>query len=344
MEKKNLKKEILFKLILGNIDENEAKKIVESDPVSSMFYHQWNSKGEQEFKNKPGFDLIFEKIKRSIQPDASVNTEFYIQQIEELKKRNKTLSTRFRYGLSIAAGFLLILISAALLLFILNKDERTVTESIAPMGQKSQIILADNTKVFLNSGTVLRYDNQFGKSNRKIELTGEAFFEVTENKLPFTIYTNDLEIKVVGTKFNVMAYPDEPNVETTVTEGKVNVRDLNSEKSVLITANQTALFVKEKRDLTIASVASVNSISWRENLLYFDNENFVNVVKKLERWYNVSIKLVGKDSVDDRFTFTIKNESLREVLDLIKHTTPLNYRFDGDDVTITYKNKKNATK
>ncbi len=80
--------------------------------------------------------------------------------------------------------------------------------------------------------------------------------------------------------------------------------------------------------------------SWKENILYFDNENFENVIKKLERWYNVKIELTGKDSVDDRFTLTIKNESLREVLDLISLTTPLNYNIHDNQVTIKYKNNK----
>jgi ferric-dicitrate binding protein FerR (iron transport regulator) len=77
--------------------------------------------------------------------------------------------------------------------------------------------------------------------------------------------------------------------------------------------------------------------SWKENILYFDNENFENVISKLERWYNVSIHLEGKDSIDDRFTLTVKNESLKEVLDLISLTTPLRYKIQDENVTISYK-------
>ena len=79
-----------------------------------------------------------------------------------------------------------------------------------------------------------------------------------------------------------------------------------------------------------------NLISWKENILYFDNENFENIIKKLERWYNVSIRLEGKDSIDDRFTLTIKDESLREVLELISLTTPIQYKFVENKVTIVY--------
>ena len=199
-------------------------------------------------------------------------------------------------------------------------------------------MLADGTKVYLNSGTVLRYDNRFGKQNREIELAGEAYFEVARNeKNPFIIYTSDVEVRVLGTKFNVMAYPDEPSIETTVTEGTVNVKERTGEQSLIITANQKASYTKTKKTLVSSVVNPVTFTSWKENILYFDNENFENVISKLERWYDVSIHLEGKDSIDDRFTLTVKNESLKEVLDLISLTTPLRYKIQDDDVTISYK-------
>ncbi|NJK85966.1 MAG: FecR family protein [Bacteroidales bacterium] len=213
--------------------------------------------------------------------------------------------------------------------------EKSVTESIAPLGQKSQIILSDGSKVFLNSGSILRYDNHFGKRNREIELSGEAYFEVAKNKkIPFVITTSGIEIKVLGTKFNVMAYADEPEIITKVTEGIVKLTDLKTGNNENIVASQSASFSKINREITLSNFTNINDLSWKDNSLHFDNENFEQVIKKLERWYNVSIKLEGKDSIDDRFTLTIKDESLREVLDLIKHTTPLEYKISGENVRI----------
>lgn len=342
MKKSRLTKKLLSKLIIGDYNQHDNHEILDTDEVSSMIYNQWNSPYNHDQIDKNGLQNIFVRIQSAIKPDESANSKYYLGKIEELKRRNDSLKVQFRIWFSVAAGLLLVFSIASATFALKNKIfEKTITESIAPLGQKSQIILADETKVFLNSGTILRYDSHFGKRNRRIELVGEAYFEVTKNeKLPFTIFTSDVEIEVVGTKFNVMAYPDEPSIETIVTEGRVNVTDLTTRKSLTLTANQSASFFKKNRDLFLNNIDNISTISWKENVMYFDNENFENVIRKLERWYNVSIKLVGKDSIDDRFTLTIKDESLKEVLDLIKHTTPMSYKFEGKQVTIIYKNTK----
>ena len=199
------------------------------------------------------------------------------------------------------------------------------------------MILPDGTRVFLNSGSVLRYDNFFGKKYRTLKLAGEAFFEVTRNeKLPFIIQTADVEVQVLGTKFNVMAYPDDDCVETTVTEGKVSVTEMHGHASLELTANQKATFHKSSQLLLLNDVNTDLYVCWKENLLTFDNENFADVIKKLERWYDVKINVQGTDSIKDRFTLTIKSESLREVLELISLTTNIDYKIRDDQVTITY--------
>ncbi len=345
MKGKNLTRPLLIKLILGDYNNKNIPEIINSDEVSSMLYLEWDKTRHHDIIQKPDYKSILEKIKDTIHDDKafkSHNTKYLELALEQLTQKHIRLKKQFRIWISIAAGFLLVFcISTALILVRTPLLQKTITESIAPYGQKSQLVLADGTKVYLNSGTVLRYDNRFGKQNRKIELIGEAYFEVKENKrIPFYIYASDIEIKVLGTKFNVMAYPDEPHVETTVTEGTVNVKELTNGSSVTITANQKASYFKKEHIFKQQNVNSFIFSSWKENILYFDNENFENVIKKLERWYNVNIELTGKDSVDDRFTLTIKNESLREVLDLISLTTPLNYKIHDNQVTIIYKNNK----
>ncbi len=345
MKGNSLTKPLLLKLILGDYNHKDIPELLNSDEVSSMLYLEWNTAQHQNMGQKPDYKRLFEKIKDNIQVEKEqkpFNTTYLAIEIDRLNQKQISLKKQLRIWISIAASLILLFcVSAVLFLNRTPLFQKTVTESIAPYGQKSQLVLADGTKVFLNSGTVLRYDNRFGKQNRKIEMTGEAYFEVAKNKrIPFIINTADIEIKVLGTKFNVMAYPDEPQIETTVTEGTVNVKELKNGSSVVITANQKASYIKKNHLLTQQNVNSFIYSSWKENILYFDNENFENVIKKLERWYNVNIELTGKDSVDDRFTLTIKNESLREVLDLIGLTTPLNYKIKDNQVTITYKNNK----
>ncbi len=252
MKGRNLSKSLLLKLILGDYNNKDLPEILNSDEVSSMLYLEWNKTRHYDISLKPDSKRILEKIKKNIHHvkiSKSDDTKYLALELDQLTQKHIRLKKQFRTWISIAAGLLLLFcISTALFLANTPLLQKTVTESIAPYGQKSQMVLADGTKVYLNSGTVLRCDNRFGKQNRKIELIGEAYFEVKENKkLPFYIYTSDIEIKVLGTKFNVMAYPDEPQIETTVTEGTVNIRELKGGNSVIITANQKASYFKKEQ-------------------------------------------------------------------------------------------------
>jgi transmembrane sensor len=335
-------KNALMKVILGENGPLESKDLSQGDISLPVFQKQWDAGYTAQQGYKPNYRLLFEKIRAKTHPEdseKSTSTKFFIKEIDHLRERNRLMNQRYRAWLGIAAGLLFLFCIASFVFLSQTKIlEKTVTESIAPNGEKSQLVLADGTKVYLNSGTVLRYDNRFGKQNREIELAGEAYFEVVRNeKIPFIIYTSDIEVRVLGTKFNVMAYPSDPSIETTVKEGTVNVKERTGKQFLVITANQKASYTKTKKTLISSVVNPLTFASWKENILYFDNENFENVISKLERWYDVSIHLEGKDSIDDRFTLTVKNESLKEVLDLISLTTPLRYKIHDDEVTISYK-------
>ena len=324
------------------MESNLNSEILDAEEVKSLMYHQWKNPNEVEVSHKPDYKSIFSKIKERTHPEKapkSANTQYLIHEIDELKTQYRSLKTRFRFSLSIAATVILLITLGALSIIGSNKVfQKTYTENIAPSGHKSQVILPDGTKAFLNSGTILRYDNFFGKKYRNIELVGEAFFEVQKNeKLPFIIVTDDVTVKVIGTKFNIMSYPEDDYVETTVAEGKVSVTENHNKSSLLLTANQKATFDRNTNELLLDNINIEPYISWKEDVLTFDNENFTNVIKKLERWYNVSIHVEGKDSISDRYTLTIKGESLHEVLELIRLTTSIEYTIKGNEVLISYK-------
>lgn len=342
MERKNIKSELLSELIIGNPDPEVMAEILEQEEIKAMMYHQWKNPHEVHDKVKPDLKLIFEKIREKTHPEdveKSVNTQFLIREIDDLKNRYSVIRRRIRISLAIAATIILLLTTGSL--YIISNYKvftKTYTENIVPNGEKSHVILPDGTKAFLNSGTILRYDNLFGKKTRTLELVGEGYFEVVKNeKIPFIINTKEISVEVIGTKFNVMAYANDNLVETTVKEGKVSVTENNGSGRLLLTANQKAIFNKNTRSLSLGDVNPELYISWTRDILTFDNENFANVIRKLERWYDVSIHVEGKDSITDRYTLTIRNESLSEVLELISLTTNINYTIKADKVTITYK-------
>lgn len=342
MIQKYLNKKLLSDLFIGNDDPKMNTEILETEEVKAMMYHQWKNPQEVHVTTKPDLNKLFNKIKEKTHPEfasKSITAQFLISEIQELKSKNRSLRKRYTAVLAIAAS-IAVLITLGSIYFIGQNHvfQKTYTENIAPKGQKSRVILPDGSKVFLNSGSVIRYDNFFGKKYRNLQLTGEAYFEVSPNeKLPFVINTADIEVKVVGTKFNVMAYPEDEIVETIVTEGKVSVTEVYNQSSLLLRANQKATFHKKSQILLLNDVNPDLYTSWKNNLLIFDNENFADVIKKLERWYDVSIQVEGTDSIKDRFTMTIKSESLREVLDLISLTTNIDYSIKANQVMISYK-------
>lgn len=342
MTRNNLTKELLSDLIIGDVDSKFNADILNTEEVRSLMDHQWENPQDLISEQKPDFKRIFNSIKGKIsseKTDHSTDIQFLKHNVNDLDARYNSLRRRFRAALGVAASIIL-LISLSIFYF-LNKSQvlkTTYTENIAPQGQKSSVILPDGTKAFLNSGSALRYDNFFGKKYRKVQLVGEAYFEVTHNeKLPFIINTDVVQIKVLGTKFNVIAYPDENLVETIVKEGKVSVSEIDGQSTLLLEANQKATFHKNTRRLEKNDVNAELYTGWKENLLTFDNENFGNVIRKLERWYNVTISVEGTDSIKDRFTLTVRSESLREVLELISLTTNIEYTINGNQVTIKYK-------
>ncbi|MBN1599481.1 MAG: FecR family protein [Bacteroidales bacterium] len=340
MERKRLDKKLLSELFIGSPDPDTNKKALETEEVKSMMYAQWKEHADAKSQG-PDFTRIFEKVKERTHPEKtekSANTEFLIREIDFLKNDNKILKKRIRLFVSVAASIVLIIsFIASVIMINSGVFETYYSENIAPAGQKSQVILPDGTMVYLNSGSAIRYSSFFNKKNRSINLSGEAYFEVTRNpEMPFIINTRDIEVEVVGTKFNVMAYPDDNYIETVVAEGKVSVTELHNKTNVLLNANQKATYYKDSRLLVFAGSDPKTYICWKDNILIFDNENFAQIIKKLERWYGVTIYVTGRDSLEDRFTMTIKDESLREVLELIGMTTDIEYTINDKDVKIHY--------
>jgi transmembrane sensor len=338
---KRLTKELLSDLMVRNPDLEPDSEILLSAEVQAMMEFQWNRPGDSVTSHAPDFKSLFEKIReRTIGKSKLQHSENQLLiEIQELRARQNMLRKRLSLVVSLAASVILLISLATFYIFNTNQVFRkTYTENIAPRGQKSNVILPDGTKAFLNSGSMLRYDNFFAKKYRMVELVGEAYFEVSANeKLPFIIHAGDIEVKVLGTKFNVMAYPEDNFIETMVKEGKVTVTDRRGSSRIILTANQRATFNKTSRQMLMNDAKPDLYTSWKENLLTFDNENFGDVIKKLERWYDVKILVEGTDSIRDRFTLTIKSESLREVLELISLTTNIEYTIKANEVTITYK-------
>jgi len=256
------------------------------------------------------------------------------QQIQDQKK-NKILNVIFSYFRNAAAVLLIpLLLASGFLLKQNNEQSATYTELTSPKGSRIQFVLPDGTSGFLNGGSTLRYKSDFSR-DRHLSLDGECFFNVSKNKdLPFVVKTHAADIKVLGTHFDVCAYKGDNELTTTLEEGSVLVLNkLKNTKSILKPGQQN------KIDLTTGymSVTEVNTdlyTSWTYEMLRFDNTPFFDVVRKMERWYGVKIKIDDNVLQNEFYTMTIKTESLREMLQLLSYTTTMNYKIDKDVVYI----------
>jgi len=218
-----------------------------------------------------------------------------------------------------------------------NQMAQQFSTFIVPTGQKSEIVLPDGSKVWLNSGTTFKYSGNFNKDNREVVLNGEAFFEVAKNKsIKFTINTGNSSVEVYGTAFNVKNYAIDNLLEVSVKEGKVGFF-ADGQKVSDLTLDEQLIFKKDVKQATL-SKANIDVVTaWKNNQLVFKATPVSELVKYLERWYGVTITLENNHLAGRKYTFKVKTESLTELLKLINIMTPINYTISGKDVKIRYR-------
>jgi ferric-dicitrate binding protein FerR (iron transport regulator) len=235
-----------------------------------------------------------------------------------------------------------------------------------PAGSVATVLLPDSTKVWLNAESTLTYDpEKFGKRSRDVQLTGEAYFDVTRRgRKAFTVNTSKIRITVYGTRFNVKAYPEDATIETTLEEGKIELTRIAAGKKtktrpVILQPDQRAVLVKNEGRLLLSDVIttapgdkegnreiSVKSgkllvadkvdtevyTSWKDGRLIIRGEPLEHLAKKLERRYDVQIIFRDNDSKALRFTGILENETLEQVLFAIRLTSPIRYTIDHKTV------------
>ncbi|VAW17979.1 Putative anti-sigma factor [hydrothermal vent metagenome] len=199
-----------------------------------------------------------------------------------------------------------------------------------PAGLRSEFILPDGTKVYLNSKTSLSYPIAFNNSTRDVKLTGEAYFEVAENKKqPFIVNTGKIKVEVTGTEFKASNYPDENLTEIVLASGKINLfqGEYSKEKEILrsMVPGEKATYYNNENKIYFEKVNVDKYISWKDGILMFRDDSMQEVVRRLNRWFNVDITLTGNKLKDYVYTATFQDESLIQILDLLKLSAPIDY-------------------
>jgi ferric-dicitrate binding protein FerR (iron transport regulator) len=206
------------------------------------------------------------------------------------------------------------------------------------MGAKTKMYLPDGTLVWLNASSKITYSQGFGVSDRNIGLTGEGYFEVTGNaELPFVVKTDELKVSVLGTKFNFSNYPENEEAIVSLIEGKVQVKNLmNVSEEKNMTPDEKAFLNKKTGQMRILSQRTRPSSEWTDGYLCFDNELLPDIVKTLERNYNVKISIADKSLETARFysDFSRQEQSIEDILRLLKSTHKLTYTIEGKNITL----------
>lgn len=271
----------------------------------------------------------------------------------EMHQENQWID-RFRHVFyRIAAVLILPLLIASLYFFTkwqdLAQGETVYAEIQCPPGMRSRFNLPDGTTGWLNGDSYLKYPVQFSK-NRSVELIGEAYFDVKKDKhSPFRVNAQGLDVEVLGTRFNVMAYDDLHRIEVTLDEGSVEVSKQGTSLNEILKPNEHLVLDKRENQAVIRSVQTSHFTSWKDGILEFRNVPLDEVARRLERWYNSEIIFQDDVLKDIPYRATFKNESLGRVLELLSLSAPICYEiieskinkngvYEKQKVILKYKN------
>ncbi|WNH09010.1 FecR family protein [Thalassobellus suaedae] len=223
---------------------------------------------------------------------------------------------------------------------VVEKEALRYNTITVPYGKRFKIKLSDNTIVNLNSGTTLKYPVKFIEGeDRKVFLKGEAFFSVTKDtKHPFIVNTDNINIRVLGTKFNVSSYPEDENINTVLVEGAVNVykNDVAYNKKTVTKLDPgfKATWEKNKKHFTVKKADVEMYTAWINGKIIFRYTTFENIIKKLERHYNVVIINNNSSLNNERFAATFDVETIEEVLECFKKNYQINYTIKNNLIKI----------
>ena len=196
-------------------------------------------------------------------------------------------------------------------------------------GQTSHLFLFDGTEVWLNSGTKLKYPNKFNQNERNVFIEGEAYFKVAPNKhLPFKVKTGKLEVEVLGTSFNISAYPTESNQSVFLDEGKVQINDTAGDKIGEISPGQMAVKTDGNPAIQVQNADSYFYTSWKDGKITFNSEKLSEIAKKMERWYNVEIKFEKEALKNFNFSGTIlRNKPIDQTIMAMELLAPIRFHY-----------------
>lgn len=305
------------------------------------FFHQTGL--EYELKDNLLKDLQKTVVQDIESPDYKKLFTRIWYKIELKNQPPKSKIKIFYPTIGIAAALVIGLFIGIFINSIQPKSEPVYYSAHSPKGSVSEMILPDGTVIFLNADSRIRYAMEGEKGIREVFLTGEAWFDVAKNpKKPFVVHTPFYDVQVTGTQFNIKAYENDNEVITTLEEGQVIIQsseNLRLAEDIVLNPGEQAVLGKSSKEFVIRNVNTKWFTSWKDNKLIFINTSLKELVVLLERRYGVEIEVMNKEILDLHFDGTIKNESIIEIMEIMKKALPIEYKIAGQQIEITGKKR-----
>ena len=338
------------------LNESFREFVERTNPESTKKWEEWISvhpDKKEEFENASDvLKTLLNAKKANVTVDKNNSLQDLMKVINEEQPASAwTIRSLNSIWFKIAAIGLLVLGLSSLwnMVYIhrAKNEDIAYNEIIVPLGEKAQIILSDGSHVWINSASKLKYPVKFGETSRDVTLEGEAFFDVVKKHgKTFVVNTRDVKVNVLGTAFNVKCYPGDNKTQTIVVRGEVKVEEVNgNQKAIIIKPNEMATLREQPTTgrqtaqvpkITVNKVDPENLVSWKDQLLVFAGETFEDLAVKMERWFNVKIKIDNDELKSERFNGKfVHNETVYQVLEAIKITTPINYKVEKDTIIIS---------
>ncbi|WP_372935801.1 FecR family protein [Mariniphaga sediminis] len=319
---------------MNKTSENLINKFISGQRLSDEEFILFN-----DFLNDLHYrDELIRFLEKNWQQSQPEEVALQFEQIREKIRVSslKVKMNRLFIALSKAAAILFIPLIAAVLYFYFNQ---TISSEMLTLstekGEFTHVILPDGSRVWLNVDTKLSYPADYGLGSRKLELEGEAYFEVKKDEeLPFEVTSGNLTTTALGTRFVISAYPESSVIKSSLLEGSVEIKYGNTYK--IIEPGQQLALDKNKQALVLKAFSEEYELSWKNNQLVFRLTPFDHVISILEKWYDISIvynpELFKSETLTVRFE---KYESLENVLKVISKVNGFNYKVEGNNVKIT---------
>jgi len=317
-----MNKETFIKYFNGSISEEDERKLL-----------SWIDESEENrrefFEERKLWDMFL--------LNSSSETILKGLLLKDNNEQRLLVKNRLVGLLKVAAVLLLVFITGILLVKKPAKESQAWNTIEVPIGQRTFLKLADGTSVWLNAKTKFSFPDRFKKDLREVKLDGEAVFDVSPNaKVPFVVDTRKYDVRVLGTEFNVYAYDNSDIFEVALVRGKVLLeKNESKEKAVELKPEQIAVYDEKDNALKITTADTNESFYWKEGIYSFNKQTLASIIQRLERYYEVSVKVNDPAILESKFTGKFRySDPIEVIMEVIRKSSSFKYIKKGNEITL----------